>query len=66
MVGVPEFTHGRATVMAANTLILSAIRQLSDIKHKKETAICAATPLFALEFCNKVIDELERGRLGRF
>ena len=66
MVGIPEFTHGRATVAAANALILSAMRQLNDAKHKKDTAISAVAPLFALEFSNKVIAELERDRLGRF
>ena len=64
--GIPEFTHGRATVAAANALILSAMRQLNDVKHKKDTAISAVAPLFALEFPNKVIAELERDRLGRF
>ena len=66
MVGIPEFTHGQATVAAANALILSAMRQLNDVKHKKDTAISAVAPLFALEFPNKVIAELERDRLGRF
>ena len=53
MVGVPEFTHGRATVMAANTLILSAIRKLNDAKHKKETAICAAAPSSPWDFVTR-------------
>ena len=66
MTSPPEFEHGRAALTAANALILSAMRQLNDTRRKKESDISAVSPCFALEFPNKIIDDVERGRLTRF